>query len=142
MHVPCVGQGVLSPACRLQASLDAFENADTPVHMVMVEILGLNMKGAAAAPLFQCMFFLHESAWWSQVQLQGLRTQTHPVEKNVARWGARSWLPCTGSSHFGARPLGGSACPKMACATLQAAFRQGLWLANGAPEGARTRLAI
>ena len=70
----------------LQASLNAFENADTPVHMVMVEILGLNMKGAAAAPLFQCMFFLHESAWWSQVQLQGLRTQTHPVEKNVARW--------------------------------------------------------
>ena len=69
----------------LQASLDAFEHADTPLHMVMVEILGLNMKGAAAAPLFQSMLFLHEADWWRQVHLQGLTTYTHPVEKNIAR---------------------------------------------------------
>ena len=53
--------------------------------MVMVEILGLNMKGAAAAPLFQSMLFLHEADWWRQVRLQGLTTYTHPVEKNIAR---------------------------------------------------------
>ena len=52
----------------------------------MVDVMGLgNMAGAAAPPLFQSMFFLHEAAWWSQVHLQGLTTYTHPVEKNVAR---------------------------------------------------------
>ena len=76
---------LLTPRVASQASLDAFEHADTPLHMVMVEILGLNMKGAAAAPLFQSMLFLHEADWWRQVHLQGLTTYTHPVEKNIAR---------------------------------------------------------
>ena len=114
----------------LQASLEAFENADTPVHMVMVEILGLNMKGAAAAPLFQSMFFLHEAAWWSQVQLQGLRTQTHPVEKNVARCETACCLEdikCVWNVTPAEKLPGAARCSCMACARTHPVDKNVAW---------------
>ena len=70
-----------------QLALSAFENADTPLHLVMVDILGLgNMAGAAAPPLFQAMFFLHDSEWLEGFQLEGISVDVpRRIEKNVAR---------------------------------------------------------
>ena len=64
-----------------------FENADVPVHLVMTDVLGLNnVGGCAAPPLFQTMFFLHDSSWQEGLNLEGLRTGLPAqVEKNVAR---------------------------------------------------------
>ena len=55
--------------------------------MVMVEIMGLgNVGGAAAPPLFQTFFFLHDSTWLEGLSLDGLRVDLPlKVEKNVAR---------------------------------------------------------
>ena len=74
------------PLC-LQNCLDAFENADVPLHLVMVDILGMNnVGGCAAPPLFQNMFFLHDSSWLEGLSLDGLRVELPAkVEKNVAR---------------------------------------------------------
>ncbi len=70
-----------------QAALEVFENADVPVHLVMTDVLGLsNVGGCAAPPLFQTMFFLHDSSWQEGLNLEGLQTGLpHNVEKNVAR---------------------------------------------------------
>lgn len=64
-----------------------FENADVPVHLVMVDILGINgVGGCAAPPLFQTMFFLHDSTWLEGLQMDGLDVEMPAkVEKNVAR---------------------------------------------------------
>ena len=71
----------------VQAALEAFENADTPLHMVMVDVMGLgNMAGAAAPPLFQSMFFLHDAEWLEGFALDGLTNDVpRRIEKNVAR---------------------------------------------------------
>ena len=76
----------------LQLALSAFENADTPLHMVMVDVMGLgNMAGAAAPPLFQSMFFLHDAEWLEGFALDGLSNDVpRRIEKNVARCA----LPC------------------------------------------------
>ncbi|KAK9803102.1 hypothetical protein WJX73_003138 [Symbiochloris irregularis] len=70
-----------------EIALSAFENADTPLHLVMVDVMGLgNMAGAAAPPLFQAMFFLHDSAWLEGFALDGITNDVpRRVEKNVAR---------------------------------------------------------
>ena len=75
--------------CRsLQASMEVFEHADVPVHLVMADILGLkNLGGCAAPPLFQTMFFLHDSSWLEGLNLKGLKCdEPYKVEKNVARY--------------------------------------------------------
>ncbi len=71
----------------MQAALEVFENADVPVHLVMTDILGMsNLGGCAAPPLFQSMFFLHDSSWLEGLNLEGLQADLPcKVEKNVAR---------------------------------------------------------
>lgn len=53
----------------------------------MVDILGINgVGGCAAPPLFQTMFFLHDSTWLEGLQMDGLDVEMPAkVEKNVAR---------------------------------------------------------
>lgn len=67
--------------------MEVFEHADVPVHLVMTDILGLNnLGGCAAPPLFQTMFFLHDSSWLEGMKLHGLECEMpHMVAKNVAR---------------------------------------------------------
>lgn len=71
----------------VQAALEVFENADVPIHLVITDVLGLgNVGGCAAPPLFQTMFFLHDSSWLEGLNLEGLRADfPAKVEKNVAR---------------------------------------------------------
>ena len=80
----------------LQASMEVFENADVPVHLVMADILGMqNLGGCAAPPLFQTMFFLHDSSWLEGLNLHGLKSELPAkVEKNVAR--SATFFVCQG----------------------------------------------
>ena len=72
----------------LQAALEAFENADTPFHLVILEAGGGSPGegGASFSPLFQSMFFLHDESWSEGLHLDQCACEAlHNVEKSVAR---------------------------------------------------------
>ena len=72
----------------LQAALEAFENADTPYHLVLLEVSegSPGEGGASFTPLFQSMFFLHDESWAEGLAFDHCRVEpVHIIEKNVAR---------------------------------------------------------
>ena len=69
-----------------QVALEAFENADVPFHLVLLEASSAGDAGASFAPVFQSMFFLHDQSWSQGLHLDGCTTgPLHNIEKSVAR---------------------------------------------------------
>ena len=81
-------EGIGADTHALQAALEAFENADTPYHLVLLEVSegSPGEGGASFTPLFQSMFFLHDESWREGLALDRCRVEpVHIIEKNVAR---------------------------------------------------------
>ncbi|KAK9856141.1 hypothetical protein WJX84_010553 [Apatococcus fuscideae] len=71
------------------AALEAFENADTPYHLVLLEVSegSPGEGGASFTPLFQSMFFLHDESWAEGLAFDRCKVEpVHIIEKNVARF--------------------------------------------------------